>query len=178
MYSIGQLVKKFQLSRSTLLYYDKIGLLKPTARSEANYRLYTQADFDRMVHISMYKKAGLSLESIAEVLVSSTSQTCKLLEQRLRQLNSEMTNIRQQQQFIVKLLKKDSLVRSSSKVMNKQLWVKILKASGMDEEAMRQWHIEFERNLPEAHSDFLESLGIPIAEINEIKAWSKAGDVS
>jgi DNA-binding transcriptional MerR regulator len=173
MYTIGQLVKEFKLSRSSLLYYDKIGLLKPSGRSDANYRLYTQSDFNRMLQISIYKEAGLSLDSIAELLVCSASQSSQLLEQRLNSLNLEMSRLRQQQQLIVKLLGKNSLLRQS-KVMNKEQWVNILKASGMDENAMRQWHIEFERDLPEAHSDFLESLGIDTKEITKIKAWSKA----
>jgi len=174
LYTIGHLAKAFKLSRSTLLYYDKIGLLKPSGRSETNYRLYTQDDFDRMAQISIYKEAGLSLDSIAEVLGSSGSQSSKVLEQRLDKLNSEMSRIRQQQQLIVQLLGKDSLLRSS-KIMNKAQWVNILKAAGMNENALRQWHIEFERDLPEAHSDFLESLGINTEEIKKIKAWSKDG---
>ena len=57
--------------------------------------------------------------------------------------------------------------------MNKNQWVNILKASGMDEKAMRKWHVQFEKNLPEAHTDFLESLGINPEEIKAIKQWSK-----
>lgn len=174
MYTVGQLVSKFSLSRSTLLYYDKIGLLKPSSRSDANYRLYSQQDYNRMLQISTYKEAGLSLGSIADILISSTSQSCELLEQRLEKLNLEMSRIRKQQLLIVELLGKDSLLREC-KVMNKQQWVKILTASGMDENAMRQWHIEFERDLPEAHSDFLESLGIEANEISKIRDWSKKG---
>ena len=40
--TIGQLGRQFGISRSSLIYYDKIGLIKPSARSEANYRLYTK----------------------------------------------------------------------------------------------------------------------------------------
>lgn len=174
MYTIGQLVKQFDVSRSTLLYYDKIGLLQPSGRSAGNYRLYTQEDLDRMSKISLYKEAGLSLESITLILNEPGSQSAKLLEQRLAQLNIEISQLRQQQQLIIQILGKDSLLRTA-KVMNKSQWVKILKSSGMDENAMRQWHIEFERDLPEAHSDFLESLGIDAEEIAEIKAWSQAG---
>ena len=42
--TVGRLARAFGLSRSTLLYYDSIGLLRPTGRSPANYRLYTRAD--------------------------------------------------------------------------------------------------------------------------------------
>jgi hypothetical protein len=54
--------------------------------------------------------------------------------------------------------------------MNKAQWVEILKASGMDESSMHQWHVEFERSMPEAHRDFLDP-----EEITEIKAMSQHG---
>lgn len=175
MYKIGQLVKKFGLSRSTLLYYDKIGLLKTTTRSESNYRLYSQEDVDRLTKIVTYKEAGLSLEAIVEILDLSSNESAQILETRLESLNAEIRHLRQQQQRIVQLLGKETLLRSA-KVMNKTQWVTILKASGMDEQAMRQWHIEFEKDLPEVHNDFLESLGICAEEIAQIKAWSKGNE--
>ncbi|MEN8133472.1 MAG: MerR family DNA-binding transcriptional regulator [Pseudomonadota bacterium] len=47
MFTIGQIGKRFGISRSTLLYYDAIGLLRPSGRSTANYRLYTEDDMLR-----------------------------------------------------------------------------------------------------------------------------------
>ena len=172
MYTIGKLVKKFNLSRSTLLYYDRIGLLKPSDRTESDYRIYSEQDFNRMSKIALYKKAGLSLDEIAEILDSADDQLSNILEQRLESLNLEMSRIRQQQRFILQLLGKDSILKNV-KAMNKVQWVKILEDSGMDQEAMHQWHVEFERNLPEAHHDFLEALGMSKAEIEAIRASAR-----
>jgi DNA-binding transcriptional MerR regulator len=172
MFTVNQLGKKYNLSRSTLLYYDKIGLLKPSSRSESNYRLYSSNDVKKMQQIATYREAGLSLESIAEILHSKNTKPTKVLEQRLLNLNNEITNLRRQQQLIVKLLGKDSLIRST-KTMNKEQWVNILKASGMDDDAMHNWHIEFERDLPEVHQDFLESLGCSVQEVENIRKWSR-----
>lgn len=172
MYTIGKLVKEFNLSRSTLLYYDRIGLLKPSARTEADYRVYSEQDFKRMSKIALYKKAGLSLDEIAEILDSADDQFSNILEQRLESLNAEMSRIRQQQRFILQLLGKDSLLKNA-KTMNKAQWIKILENSGMDHAAMHQWHVEFERNLPEAHHDFLEALGMSEEEIDAIKSSAR-----
>lgn len=172
MYTIGQLVKQFELSRSTLLYYDKIGLLQPSARSEANYRLYTEADVKRMQRISTYKAAGLSLDEIGQILQEPNSDPAKQLEKRLAQLNDEISDLRRQQQVIVQLLG-DSNIHQSTRVMNKDQWVAILRASGMDETDMRQWHIEFEKAMPQAHQDFLEALGIDKQRIRQIRDWSR-----
>lgn len=172
MLTVNQLGKKFNLSRSTLLYYDKIGLLTPSARSNANYRLYSTSDIEKMEKIATFREAGLSLESIAEILTSKESSAANVLEQRLLNLNTEISKLREQQQLIVKLLGKDSLFRTT-KTMNKEQWVNILKASGMNEKDMHNWHIEFEKDLPEMHQDFLESLGCSAEEVKSIRAWSR-----
>jgi hypothetical protein len=57
-------------------------------------------------------------------------------------------------------------------VLDKQRWVAVLRSAGLDDAAMGQWHVAFERMSPEAHQDFLESLGIDAAEIAEIRSWS------
>lgn len=173
MFTINQLAKQFGLSRSTLLYYDKIGLLSPSARSSANYRLYSTKDQERMAKIATFREAGLALETIQEMLAATDSKASEVLEQRLMNLNDEIHQLRQQQQLVVQLLGKDSLLRQA-KTMSKDQWVNILRASGMDDEAMHRWHIEFERDLPQVHSDFLASLGCSEKEISDIRAWSKA----
>ncbi|MCO4758523.1 MAG: MerR family transcriptional regulator, partial [Oceanospirillaceae bacterium] len=111
MYTIGQLMKQFQLSRSTLIYYDKIGLLQPSARSNANYRMYTEQDMQRMEHITLYKDAGLPLEEITCLLDEANNQPTALLEQHLANLNHEISQLRQQQQRVLKILGKTSSLR-------------------------------------------------------------------
>jgi hypothetical protein len=59
--------------------------------------------------------------------------------------------------------------------MNKTQWVNLLASSGMSDEDMWQWHVEFEKYMPEAHQDFLESLNISQSEILEIREKSREG---
>jgi hypothetical protein len=93
------------------------------------------------------------------------------LERRLDALNREIQGLRAQQQTIVDLLKDRSLL-AGTRVLDKQRWVAVLRGAGLDDAAMGQWHVAFERMSPEAHQDFLESLGIDAAEIAEIRSWS------
>ena len=65
MYTISQLGAMFGLSRSTLLYYDSLGLLRPSARSEAGYRLYSDDDCTRMRQIVLFRGLGVPLSKIA-----------------------------------------------------------------------------------------------------------------
>lgn len=172
-YTIGELGKSFGLSRSTLLYYDKLGLLTPSARSDANYRYYTAQDYERLAKIVIYRDTGMSLQAIGELLAgSSDSKRVQVLESQLAQLNTEIAQLRKQQQITLELLGNigiDCPVRS----MNKHQWVRLLASTGMSDEDMTQWHREFEQRMPEAHQDFLESLNIPPEEIQAIREESK-----
>jgi DNA-binding transcriptional MerR regulator len=170
-YRISQLARMFRLSRSTLLYYDRIGLLRPSERSQANYRVYSDADRHRLDQICRYRRTGMSLETIATVLAAPRQKTVQALEQRLEALNRDIQALRAQQQTIVDLLKNTSLL-AGTRVLDKQRWVAVLRGAGLDDAAMGQWHVAFERMSPEAHQDFLESLGIDAAEIAEIRSWS------
>ena len=172
MHTVGQLGKLFGLSRSALLYYDAIGLLSPSARSPANYRLYTDADVQRMRRIMTYRDAGLSLEVIGELLQADSASAPAVLERHLHEVNREIARLRQQQHVISRLLG-DAQALRKSRSMNKGQWVALLASTGLSEAGMDKWHREFEKMSPEAHQDFLESLGIPPAEIASIRQLSR-----
>jgi DNA-binding transcriptional MerR regulator len=172
--SVGRLARRFGLARSTLLYYDRIGLLSPSARSRAGYRLYAERDVARLAAICRYREAGLGLDAIAELLAGSRGRAAELLEARLEQLNDEIARLREQQRVAVRLLKDGKkLMRSRTRAIDKEAWTAILRAAGLDDDGMHRWHAEFERSAPEAHQDFLESLGLPGREVARIRRWSR-----
>ena len=175
MFTIGQVAKRYALSRSTLIYYDSIGVLSPSGRSESNYRLYSDIDLKKMDRIMLFRSAGLSLDSISLLLVKEGGDLNSVFEQRLSSINNEIQGLRNQQKVILKLLENEASTQNS-RVLTKEIWVSILKAAGLDEAGMKNWHIEFEKTSPEAHQDFLESIGIEDDEIELIRDWSKSGD--
>ena len=172
MHTVGRLGKRFGLSRSALLYYDEIGLLSPSARSGANYRLYSDADVARLERIMIYRDAGLPLEAIAELMPADGASASAVLERHLLAVNEEMGRLREQQRVIARLLG-DACGLRGGRAMNKTQWVALLASTGLDEAGMARWHREFEKMSPEAHQDFLESLGIAPQEIAQIRAFSR-----
>jgi DNA-binding transcriptional MerR regulator len=173
MFTIGQMVKNYGLSRSTLIYYDNIGVLSPDCRTESNYRLYSDDDVRKMERILLFRSAGLSLDSIASLLEKKGDDLNTALEQRLFVINSEIQGLRHQQKVILRILENKNL-EMDARVLTRENWVSMLKAAGLDNEGMKNWHIEFEKTSPEAHQDFLESIGIEQDEIKSIRNWSKA----
>ncbi len=173
MYTIGQLAKEFGLSRSTLLYYDSIGLFSPAGRSRSNYRTYTEDDRKRLEQICTFRKTGLALLDIKRIMKTRGQRgVLPLLEKRLDALNREIRALRGQQHFIMTLLKNDRAL-SRIRVMDKDSWIRLLEEAGLDRAAREQWHTEFERLAPDAHRDFLESLGIPPKEVALIRKLSR-----
>ena len=172
MYTAGRLAKRFHLSRTALLYYDSIGLLKPSGRSESHYRQYCDSDALRLEKICRFRDAGLRLKDIRRVLDSPRDSVSRALEERLEELNGEIERLRNQQRFILGLLKgKRFLARV--RVMNKLTWKALLKASGFTYADMQQWHVDFERLAPEKHQQFLEFLCMPASEIERLRAGAR-----
>lgn len=68
--TVGELAKKVGITVRTLQYYDKEGLLKPSAESEGGRRLYTDQDMVKLHQILSLKSLGFSLEDIKKNLVS------------------------------------------------------------------------------------------------------------
>src|SRR6059036_742529 len=64
----------------TLHHYDRLGLLKPSYRSDAGYRLYSQSDLARLEQIVVLKFLGLRLKSIGRLLKSEPGSLREILQ--------------------------------------------------------------------------------------------------
>jgi DNA-binding transcriptional MerR regulator len=175
MFTIGQVAKRFSLSRSTLLYYDKKGVLSPTGRNHANYRVYSKSDISRLERVILFRNAGISLEEITHLIDQHIDEIEIALENRLFCINKEIQTLRNQQQVIINLISNQGDM-VNTRIVTKERWVDMLSAAGLDESGMCQWHREFEAHSPEAHQDFLESIGIKKDEIEAIRLKSRAPD--
>ncbi len=65
---VGELAKRAGLTVRTLHHYEAIGLLTPSGRTEAGYRLYAAADVARLGQIVGLRQLGLSLDEIRQCL--------------------------------------------------------------------------------------------------------------
>lgn len=173
--TVGRLARKVGLSRSTLLYYHRIGLLIPSRGGRGDDRRYLPRDVRRLTKIMGYREAGVALKDIRRILDGPEEGLSTVLERRLKELNSEIAGLREQQRIIVGLLKTESARRQVG-VMNRQRWSDLLCAAGFSSEDMRRWHGDFERRDPAAHEEFLRFLCIPDDEITQIRGWEGSVD--
>jgi DNA-binding transcriptional MerR regulator len=176
MWTVTKLARACGLSRSTVLYYESIGLLQPARRTSSNYRKYGGDDLQRLRDICMYRGAGLKLADIRAVLGRKSGDAAAVLKRRLVELDAEIARIREHQLSILKLLKSKSFGRFE--MVSKEKFVAVLRSAGFSEEDMNRFHAEFEKSAPSEHQEFLEFLHIPAAEITEIRKWSRKADRS
>jgi len=169
--TVTAFARKHGLARSTLLHYHRLQLLKPSGRSAAGYRIYGPEAAARLQRIVDLREAGLSLRNIRRVLDSGTPLG-DVLEEQIGVLNRQVAALRAQQRVVLSLLELNA--RGRRRTLTKDTWTEMFRAIGMSDEEMRQWHANFEKNMPEAHADFLRSLALDEAEIRRIRAWSAA----
>ncbi|MGI6254708.1 MAG: MerR family transcriptional regulator [Acutalibacter sp.] len=96
LFSIGELSKYQNISKQTLIFYDKLGLFKPAYVDPNNgYRYYSASQLDELDTILILKKCGLSLQQIQQLLGHYTTQSSlKVLKGQLSVIDQEMEDLR------------------------------------------------------------------------------------
>ena len=81
---ISELATAAGVPTSTLRYYERIGLVRPRARSESGYRLYDDDSVERLAFIGRAKRLGMSLDDVATLIEAWFSGECEPLRDQLR----------------------------------------------------------------------------------------------
>jgi DNA-binding transcriptional MerR regulator len=174
MKTITVLARRFGLSRSTLLYYDRIGLLSPSYRTHADARLYSAEEEIRLERIVRFRRAGIPLQSIQSILEALPAKVNRALEGRLGEIEKQIGQLRTQQRFIVELLK-DAVVRGEKPARTKDQWVALLEACAFTPDDMRAWHVKMERDDPAGHARFLKRIGLSDEDSDRIRRRARDG---
>ena len=169
--TVTHLARACGLSRSTVLYYESRGLLRPPRRSTGNYRVYGEKDLERLRQVCVYRAAGLKLGDIRSILDGARGDAAGVLQRRLAELGAEIEKLRDHQRAIARLLKSTEKLRRLPMV-TKEKWVEVMRAAGFTEGDMHRWHAQFEKSAPAEHQEFLEFLHIPAEEVRTIREWS------
>ena len=65
---IGELAERTGLSLPTIRHYDETGLLSPSARTVGKFRLYSEADYEKLIVIRRMKPLGFTVEEMRDLL--------------------------------------------------------------------------------------------------------------
>ncbi|MDC0262442.1 MerR family transcriptional regulator [Verrucomicrobia bacterium] len=122
--TISELASKFSLSRSALLYYDRIGLLRPSKRTSTGHRRYDQEDYERLELICALRKVGLSLQDVIILLDEFTEpdQVSKMLQKRSMEVVHEMQSLEKQNLVLTDVISKLKHLKSRSQMV-RNIWL-------------------------------------------------------
>ncbi|RUL70269.1 MerR family transcriptional regulator [Dyella choica] len=93
-WKVGDLARRTGLTVRSLHHYHQIGLLRPSARSDAGYRLYTDEDVERLYRIITLRRLGLSLADIGTALSTAEASLQTLINKQIRMLELTMARDR------------------------------------------------------------------------------------
>ncbi len=65
---IGEVAARTELSLRSLRHWEDVGLLQPSGRSDGGFRLYTEADVDKILVIRRMKPLGFTLDEMKAVM--------------------------------------------------------------------------------------------------------------
>lgn len=99
---IGELARKSGIQTVTIRYYEKEGLLDAPSRSSANYRVYSEKDFEQLRFIKHCRQHGMALSDIRQLLAykDNPQAGCELAQSIVR---NHIANVHEQIESLVRL---------------------------------------------------------------------------
>lgn len=99
---IGEVAARTELSLRSLRHWDEVGLLRPSGRSDGGFRLYTEADVEKILLIRRMKPLGFTLDQMSAAMgdietlqQEGTHDAATQAQDRLARLLSEATERRE-----------------------------------------------------------------------------------
>ena len=123
--TVGELAKKMNVTVRTLQYYDKEGVLSPSAESEGGRRLYTDKDLVLLHQILSLKSLGFSLKDIKGRLISlktpedvanALTEQADTIRKNIEQLKDSLVAIEQLKAEVLQIQTVD-LTRKADKIL-------------------------------------------------------------
>jgi DNA-binding transcriptional MerR regulator len=90
LWKVGELARETGLSIRTLHYYDEIGLLQPSHKTDSGHRLYTLSDIERIQQVVSLKQLGFPLDEIRDMLNRPHFSPLRVIEMHLTRLREQV----------------------------------------------------------------------------------------
>lgn len=108
--NIGQAAKESKISAKMIRYYEQTGLIPPAARTDAGYRIYTDADVHRLRFIRRARDLGFSVAEIGDLLSlwndksRHSADVKRLAQEHIAELDRRMEVMRQMAETLKDLM--------------------------------------------------------------------------
>jgi DNA-binding transcriptional MerR regulator len=116
-YTIQKLAQIAGISTRTLRYYDEIGILKPARINSSGYRIYGQAEVDRLQQILFYRELGVSLDHIKDIITAPAFDSAQALKEHREKLLEKRNQL---DELIANVEKTIALTEGRTSMSNKE----------------------------------------------------------
>ena len=137
-YTVGDVAGLSHVSVRTLHHYDDIGLLTPSGRSAAGYRLYSAADLRRLQQVLLYRELDFGLDEIAQILADPDAGADDHLRRQHRMLRQRQAR----DQALLDAIEKEMEARQMGISLTPEEQFEIFGRDKLDaytEEAKQRW---------------------------------------
>jgi DNA-binding transcriptional MerR regulator len=135
-WKVGELAGRTGLTVRTLHYYEEIGLLSPSRRTDAGHRLYAAGDVVRLQQIKSLRALGFSLREIRDCLDQSDFPLERVIELHLSQLKEKI----ELQQRLCRLLERVAArLRSGQEISSGEFLDTVMEVIDMSERLNRYY---------------------------------------
>ena len=136
-YTSGQFAKKAHVTLRAIRYYDKQNILKPSARTAAGARLYTDADLAKLQQILLLKYLGFSLDDIREMTINDSDY--HFMADALKLQRKLVQDKIEQLQLVERAIQDTSKAIEEEHSVNWSQMLKLIHLTGMEKSMKNQY---------------------------------------
>jgi DNA-binding transcriptional MerR regulator len=113
---IGEVAARTELSLRSLRHWDEVGLLRPSGRSDGGFRLYTEADVEKILIVRRMKPLGFTLDEMSaamrdiETLSARTSHPEEATAARRRLADTQDQAAERREKLVIQLAMADEFI--------------------------------------------------------------------
>jgi MerR family transcriptional regulator, thiopeptide resistance regulator len=120
--TVGQVAEQYGVTVRTLHHYDEIGLMVPSERTSAGYRLYSEQDIARLQQVVVYRRLGFALDEIALLLDDPSADVGEHLRRQREAVMSRLDEMHELVTAIDRALEKEMSGTKLTKEEQKELF--------------------------------------------------------
>ena len=178
MMTVNEVSQLTGVSVRTLQYYDQIGLLPPSARTEAGYRLYDEAALETLQRILLYRELQFPLKAVKAILTSPDYDRNRALEQQIELLELRRQHLENLILFArgIKLLGVKAMDFKAFDTRKMDEYAEKAKASWGNTEAYREYEEKSKGRTPEDDRQMGVRIMAIFAEFGGLRGTDPAGE--
>ena len=127
---VSEVARLAHVSVRTLHHYDEVGLLVPSGRTEAGYRLYSRDDLERLQQILFYRELGFSLDEIGQLMAQPNLDRAEVLRRQRTMLDEQIRRLQKIRDLV------DATINS---IGGKEVMSEEQMFAAFEEEAKERW---------------------------------------